>query len=160
MRNTGTEKPPAQTFTTCKTMPKQLNVLNAKKTSPQVRIKKRKKQNVSRTTWPNNSKERSESYVQEHIILHGTFGEKKVTYASERMLAFCSKIVHSAESVLTWDLELRTMFFLKLLLYYFNHFLQLKAKYLSPNRHVWHSPVTKFALSPKVKQSGQDTTET
>ena len=54
---------------------------------------KRKKLHESSTTLRNNSKgrERCETYVQGHRLLHGTFGVKRVKYVSERTMVLCSK---------------------------------------------------------------------
>ena len=74
VRNTDKAKLPAQTFATCKK-------IITTKTSPQVRIKKRKS---CAPRYANNSNrcECCETYVQRHRILQVTLSKKKQSYFS------------------------------------------------------------------------------
>jgi len=134
----------------------------ATKSSPQVRINKRKNCTSLVPRLRNNSKgcERCETYVLGHRTLHGTFGEKKVKYDSERTLAHCSKNnmiwtyrTYSAESVTFNNFE--RWFFWKIIFIFFT---TIESK--ESNRHAWYSPVTKFTLPQKMKPNRQYTIET
>jgi len=131
-------------------------------TSPQVKIKKRKKLYESRTTLRNSSKgrERCETYVQGHefcmeILVRkrcGTF-QKERWYFAQKNSTFLTYYTYSAESALTASND---VLFEKFTILFWSFLQKLKAMNLSPNRlYGWYSPVTKFALPLKMKPSRQ-----